>query len=471
MATPADIERGISHLVARLPDYDKYEKYYLGDHETKFASDAYRKSFGKLIKRLQYNRCSSVVDAFADRLQIESWQDESAQTAADRESRDAVAAWRQVRGDELAGMVHAEHIKMGDAYLIVWPDEIETQRPLWRMQQAERCGMVYDEETAEPRYGFKLWPTKDSDTGVPWRLTIYADDVITRWITRGSVHSMDNLKPDQFIAFGEEGIEQETPNPYETLPMFHFRNNPEHQTAYGRSELADVMGLQDAINYAVWSLMVGMEFTAWPQKVAIGVERIGDEDEDIDAGVDRWLTIGNQLANVFSIPGAPLEPFSSAIDQIDKLISRVTGIPVHWMGVTSVSDNVSGETVKALEAPFTSTLADRKNGLDAPWSGAMALDQRIRKPGSGAEASGSLLPIWKASETRSDMETWSIAQLKKNAGVPESQLWKEGGYSQEQIQAFEEENQRIADLDAERFAKQFASGGNDGFGDEDGDGA
>lgn len=472
MATPEDIEQGIAHLVARWDGYGKFERYYLGEFETVFASDAFRRSFGKMVKRLQYNRCATVVNAIANRLQIESWQDASATSAKDRESGAAIDAWRQVRGPEVSGMINVEHVKKGDAYLLVWPDAEVENLPRWRMQRAESCGMVYNEETAEPEYGFKLWCVDYGPDKGKYRLTIYAADEITRYITTNKVETDLGLyaggaafKPDAFVPYADENGDEQTDNPFGVVPLFHFRNNPPHQTAYGRSELEDVIGLQDAANYALWSLMIGMEFTAWPQKVAIGVERLGDDDEEINLGVDRWLTVGNNLANLYTIPGAPLEPFNSTIDEIDALISRATTVPVHWLGLVSVSSQISGETVKALEAPFTSMIDDRINGLDVPYSAAMALDQRIRGGSTSADApsAGDIVPIWKSPETRSDMETWTIAQLKKNAGVPETQLWKEGGYSAEQIQAFTEENKRIAQEQAELFATKFAQGSDTGF--------
>lgn len=466
MATPEDIELGLAELIARWPAYLKYEKYYLGDHETRFASTAYRESFGKLIKRLQYNRCSTVVDAFADRLQIESWQDESATSSTDAESKDAIDAWRQIRGDTIAGMIHTEQIKKGDAYLIVWPDAHIDNLPRWRMQSADSCGMCYDQESAEPEYGFKVWRETYGPNKGKVRLTIYAADVLTRFITPGKTENLTELKAEHFIPMDEDELPQSVPNPYGVVPMFHFRNNPDHQTGFGRSELADVVGLQDSINYALWSLMVGMEFTAWPQKVAVGVEKLGEDDDDIDVGVQKWLTVGNALANLYTIPGAPLDPFNATIDEIDALISRTTGVPVHWLGLVSVSSNISGETVKALEAPWTAKMVDRQNSNDAPYSGAMTLDLRIRASttAESTTAPGALTPIWKSPETRSDMETWSIAQLKKAAGVPDIQIWKEGGYSQEQIEAFTAENERVAQESFERQQAIFARGQDTGFG-------
>jgi hypothetical protein len=380
-----------------------------------------------------------------------------------------------VRGNQISNMVHVEEIKKGDSYLIVWPNADEPSQPIWRMQRADTCGMVYHDETAEPLYAFKLWSVDSGPYRGHLRLTIYAADEITRYVTSRKTDTefmlRDGVKADHFIEYSDELGESRVVNDFETLPVFHFRCNPEHQTAYGRSALADVVGLQDAANYALWSLMVGMEFTAWPQKVAVGVERLGDDDESVDVGVDKWLTVGSALANLYTIPGAPLDPFNSTIDEIDALISRSSRVPVHWLGLVSVSNNISGETVKALEAPFSSMLVDRQNGNDDSWSGAMVLDQRIRHGGAEDIAKiGTLMPIWKSPETRSDMETWSIAQLKKNAGVPESQIWKEGGYSAEQVQAFEEENKRKADEAMERLATQFAGGENTGFGDTDADG-
>ena len=60
-------------------------------------------------------------------------------------------------------------------------------------------------------------------------------------------------------------------NPYGIVPVFHFANNADLGMT-GRSELEAAMPVQDGLNKSVLDMLVAMEFSAYRQRWAAGIE-------------------------------------------------------------------------------------------------------------------------------------------------------------------------------------------------------
>lgn len=460
MTEPIDVIEALETLKAKRPTYQRYAKYYSGVHDLNFASEAWRDTFGKLLKRMNYNRCPSVVDAISDRLQIEGWQTEGG--GSESSPHDAAQEeWEQCRGDYLQGLVHVESLRSGDGYLIVWPKGEDPNKPVWRMHRGDVCMVLTNDESAEPEIAVKLWRVESGVRKGHWRLTIYTAELITRWMSLKPGNDQPT-KADQWVPY-EDDEQPWATNPYGVIPVIHFPNNPQYQGESGISELSDVIPLQDGLNYSVWQVMVAGEFVSWPMRWATGVEPTldplsGEPVETIKSGIDRWIEIGSELAKVGQLPGADMEPFLAVQESWDTKISRVSRVPVHWLGL--VGQLPSGESLKTAESPFVGKLRDRQLAFGASWEAAMDVSLRIK----GARGEGSVAsPIWKSPEPRSDTEIWMLAQQKQAVGIPQKQIWREAGYSEEQIIEFEALNRQKMEEDAERFATTMARGGNDPF--------
>lgn len=461
MAEPIDIADALEILAAKRPHYERYHRYYHGDPDTHFASDAYRATFAKLLKRLRYNRCQSVVDAIADRLQIESWQLEGDQ---DNETggQPAQDEWARARGDMVQGLVHVEALRSGDAYLIVWPSPDDEATPLWRVQRADSCFVVADDETAAPVMAIKCWRVERGPLAGYWRLTIYDEQVITRWVT-SKKSDRQPVKAASFVPY-EDDDGYEGRNPYGIVPVFHFPNNPQFQGECGISELEDVIPLQDGLNYSVWQQMIGAEYVSLPQRWATGVEPMIDPftGQTVDAftpGVDRLWQVANEASAFGQFPDANLSQFIELQDSWDQKISRVSRVPVHWLGMQG--DFPSGEALKTAESPFVAKLRDRQLAFGDAWERAMRLALTIT---GVAETSAAVTPVWASPEPRSELEGLQNAQLQQNVGIPQEQIWRELGYTEDQISEFARMNEEAAQRKAEQFAVQFGQGNADGFG-------
>src|SRR5213078_183591 len=103
------------------------------------------------------------------------------------------------------------------------------------------------------------------------RINLFCADRIEKYISRSK---SEGSVPDagEFTPLGDA-----VANPYGIVPVFHFANNADIGKP-GRSELEAAIPIQDGLNKAVLDMLVAMEFTAFRQRWAAGIEIEYGED-------------------------------------------------------------------------------------------------------------------------------------------------------------------------------------------------
>lgn len=434
----APLPWALDALPLRSARYRRHGAYYAGAHPFPFASERYRKDFGRMLEEARINLCARVVDAHADRLAVVAFADRA---GAEAEGETAAAAWSIWLGNSLdlrQGEVYQEAFRTGDAYVLVWPREDETGRPVPRIfpQRADQVTVHYDEEEPGRIDGAaKAWLRDD----LRWRLTVYLPDRIEKYVTREPDRAGTGFPrhPQSLEPWRPEGEPWPLPNPYGVVPLFHFANNA-FLGGFGRSELADVEPVQDALNKTAMDLLVTSEYQAYPQRWAVGVAAFtdpetGEEAQPFAAGADRVWTVPAPDARFGEFMAANLGQLVAQKQELQLDIARVSSVPVHYLLMTGSFP--SGEALRTAEAPFVAKLEDRQRTFGAVWSDALEFALAIDgRPGAD------LSTRWAAAAPRSEQETWSVAQLKLAAGVSPDQVQREGGYSPEQIERMAAEN-------------------------------
>src|SRR5687767_7013041 len=147
-----EIEKAISNLRISETRYEKYERYYNGDHDLAFATEKFQNAFGTLFREFALNLCPVICDAVRDKLRVTGFsaervssprvnkgkaRDVGAQThLSASHSREALtdvratdtgvidaatrSIWHRNRMGTRAGELHKEALRCGDAYAIVW---------------------------------------------------------------------------------------------------------------------------------------------------------------------------------------------------------------------------------------------------------------------------------------------------------------------------------------------------------------
>lgn len=442
MADPnPDLRISLTRLKERDRAYRLARRYYEGDQDLTFIAPKYRDAFGAALQGMRYNRCATIVDVHADKLQLTGFIDE----ASDNQDIATAAReiWRRNRMDRRAGEVHSEAFLMGDAYCIVWPDD-KGQAVIYP-QLADRCIVRYGEDGLSIDLALKIWKLLDGT----WRANLYYRDRVEKYSSQGRSTNVP-YSGGTWNQFTDEDATWPLPYPWgEGMPFFHFANKGRTGQG-GTSELHDVIPLQDAINKSLCNMLVAGEFAATPQRYAIGITFEKDEDGQYinpfkaGAGELWWMGPGDSDSGQVSFgqfAAGDVTQFTLEQESLDKKISNVSRVPAHWLGMGGTF--TSGEQLKTAETPFTAKILDRQITFGNDWEDVAAFCLFVES----GQALGSLqiATQWQSAEPRSDQEFWTIAQLKQAAGVPQEQLWREAGYDDGQIAVWLADAQAKAD--------------------------
>jgi hypothetical protein len=459
----------------RMGTYALRCAYYDGNHRLAFATDKFRNAFGHLFKEVADNLCPTVVDAVADRMVILGFSSNHAKVTIepvpmpppdpnapkpgpqpdgtvvpppvqkmravtdDPLAKSAWDLWEAMELDTVAGELHSEMLKAGDSYAIVWYDLNMNVRVY--AQQAEQMAVMYhpDDDRLITK-AVKFWQDEGTQK---LRLNLYYPDVIEKYVTINPVKAnvtyglgdSANIKADSFILY-----DSPVPNRFGKVPVFHFINK--RQARKGSSELDDVIPLQDALNKAVCDMLVAMEFQAYRQRWATGIEVEIDEvtgkpiNPPFNVGADRMLTSGNESTKFGDFSQADLGQFTGVQDNLRHEIARVSGTPLHYFFMTN-RDFPSGEALKSAEVRFTKKVKDRIAAAEDVWENIMEF--ALTLDGQSVPDDLDLDPTWATETSRSDSELMDVLLKKKAMGVSQTQLLKEAGYDDDQIAAILEE--------------------------------
>lgn len=440
----------------RRRKYELYWNYYEGNQRLAFATEKFKEAFGNLFKEFAENVCPAVVDSLVDRLQVVGFRSSAAAlstepvpslvpgvperkkvTTSDPKGQDAWDIWERNRMDLRSKDVHRESVMMGDSYAIVWPDE-NMQAAIWP-QLANEVTVQYDPNTqGKLLRGAKRW---FDDVEARWMLNVYLRDAILKFESRNKTVNQPE-KPEGYRQIDEVS------NPYDVVPVFHFPRGV--QNRHGRSDLKDVIPIQDALNKAVMDMLIAMEFASFKQRYVIGLEVEIDEEtgepKDANAknyGVDRMMAIPNEEAKVGQFDATDLTQFLKVQEKFWASVARVSGTPLHYFFITQ-GDFPSGEAQKAAEARFSTRIEDSQTSYGNTWEDVMRFAMQI----DGTwEENLELTALWTDATPRSDSELADTAVKKKAVGFSRSYLLSEFGLSDEEI------DRMLQESDAEAIQK------------------
>lgn len=426
------IERAVKQFKARKPLYRLYQDYYDGQHRVAFATKKWTDAFGATFRQFADNLCPAVVDAVADKLTLVGFGVEEGQESI---ADEAWNLWKANRMDRRAGEVHVEALTNGDSYLIVWPDDDNIVR--FYPQCADLMTVKYDEENPQwILWAAKAWLTDEERL----RLTVYYPDRIEKYITPPG-KGVKSVIPEKFGDYIRYDVGNESwplENPYDQVPVFHFANNA-RTGQFGRSELADVIPLQDALNKCVMDGLVAQEFLGFPQRWATGLDVPIDPDTGkaippFEAAADRLWTTAHPDVKFGQFEPADIELYDKAAENKRLEIARVSHTPGHYI-VPNSGDWPSGEALKTAEAPFTAKVLDRQLAYGNVWEDVLRLALKMDERTDEFR----LTALWKDPAPRSEKDFAEVAVIKNELGVPKTQIQEEWGYAPEEIERFKAE--------------------------------
>jgi hypothetical protein len=431
-----DIETAIAMIRETSLAVDKPQRYYDGRHDLAFATEKFKNTFGSLFREFALNLCPIICDAVRDKLRVTGFsfdrmsyglsRDQAITPESETPTRDI---WNRNRMATRSGTVHKEALVCGNAYLLVWPDA--SGRSMFYPNQASQIAIKYDEdEPGRINWAAKVW----TDALKRIRLNIFYPDRIERYVSKAKTEGLPEAKA--MLPFASDDARSSViANPYGVVPVFHFANNAD-LGALGRSEIEAAMPVQDGLNKSVLDMLVAMEFSAFRQRWASGIEVDYDAEgktiAPFDTGVDHlWIT-GSPNARFGDFESAQLDQFLKVKDSFRIDMASVTGTPLHYF-LQNNAGLPSGEALKKSETRFIAKVRDRQENFGQVWADAMSFALRIE-----GRDDAQLITQWEDPSPVSEREFLENILLKRQIGLPINDALLEAGYGTADVERMSE---------------------------------
>jgi hypothetical protein len=248
-------------LTNSLDELDNFRDYYEGEQELNFATDEFEAAFGAQFGGFKSNWMGVIVEAMEERLDVQRIRFRSDSGEPNEALNDYI--WNSLLQNEMEQLQNDTYnggLVEGRGYIIVWPDDVLGARV--DFQPAQNVWATYhpDDSRVIDR-AIKRWITSTGGQ----RLTLYTRDFLYKYKVEAASSDQD---PDEIQPRDTGWVPVETaesgdpswplPNPFGEVPMVEFWNRDE------KSELRDVIPLQDALNKTLRDMMVANEYSAQP---------------------------------------------------------------------------------------------------------------------------------------------------------------------------------------------------------------
>jgi hypothetical protein len=288
--------------------------------------------------------------------------------------------------------------------------------------------------------GMKRWT--DTAAKITYA-TLYFPDRIEKWQTTtrrwANQHSSGVIaQPENWIHRLVPGEEWPLPNALGVVPLVPLVNRP-RLVGEGRSEIADIIPIQDAINKLAIDELVTSDTASFPQKWATGTEIPIDPDtgksiEPYRAAVDRFVAVKNPDAKFGQFPAAELKGYIEAIAQKVQAIASISRTPYHYF-LQHGGQPPSGESLKSSETGLVRKARRKQRHFGEGWEEVIRLAFRALNDPRGDVLDSEA--VWANPESQTEAEHID-ALIKKRSGlkVPLKQLWEDADYTPTQRAAF-----------------------------------
>lgn len=425
--TPLSPEWWVSRLYKQIQagrrDLEILDAYYRGKQaHYPWLPEQAREEFARLLKLTKSNFMGLVVDATAERLNIEGFRIGNSSEADDETWR----IWQANHLDADSGKAILEALIGGCSYMLVAPNAKDPITPLVYVEHASQAVVEFVPGTSrrERAAGLKLWV--DDWTGQT-NATLYLPDKIYKYQAPKRAEGVAvDPRWERRVVRGESWP---AVNPLGVVPLVALENNPRLLTG-GVSEIDDVIEIQDRICKTLADRLMTQDFGAFPQKWASGFP---DEDAQgnrtrVDVGRNRMVTSDVAETRFGQWDAAPLDPYSAAKREDAKDIASRTRTPAQYL--LGELTNVNGETLKAAESGLVSKVRQRMVPLG---DGAEEVVKLFRAAAGLPDTGETIETIWRNPEFRTEGELVDALVKMSTIGVPEEALWERWGASQAEI--------------------------------------
>lgn len=315
------------------------------------------------------------------------------------------------RIDGLQMAVYDAALRDADTYLLAEWDN-SAKRVKWSHELAfdgiEGVVVVYGDDQRTPKIAIKIWQLNLNEKNqlmTQARVNIYYVDRVERYIEKNGAllpYETDDMKPKEPWAPG-------------TLPVVHFRNRGK---TWGKSQLEDVIPLQDVINRTLISMVMAAELSAFMIRLLKGIA----PPSGLQPGM--WISLYFTHPNGHAQAGKPRPPTDAEIKWLEAVkaesleqgeltqylqqaqfvidsMYEINGIPRG-----AASPNASGEALKQRGIDLLGTVTRCQTVFGNSWEDLIKLSWAIEAEYSGGSpaAAESWSATWASGEIRNKTE-------------------------------------------------------------------
>ncbi len=403
-----DLEKAFEALKNKAGVYKKYFDYYDGNQPLTYTSERLREIFQGVEAVFTENWCAVVIDSVRDRINLTGI-----------ETPDSVLdIWEQLwEGSQIkleSDEAHEAALVAGEAYVIVWPDEEGTAQAYYNDPKLAHI-FYMAENPRKKKFAAKWWVESEKET----RMTLYYPDHLEYYWAKGKE------VPSSANAFKPMG--KNANNPYEEIPVFHFR--PANRMV--RSDLKNVIPIQNGINKLLADMMVAAEYGAFNQRYVISNSETQGKLKNAPGII--WDIPGGdgvgQQTQVGQFTATPLENYLKAVDDFSMAISSITRTPKHYF--FAIGSNLSGEALIAMESPLNKKAQDRIDRFIPAWKDVARFMLKIM----GKEISSKeIRPVFDDPESVQPFTEAQAIQMLVTSGVPLVSACKRMGWKDREVE-------------------------------------
>jgi hypothetical protein len=436
------IDQLYRRLVDRAAEVEFFDAYYRGDHPLPWLAPQAADEFRRILRMTRSNYCGLVVDAKAERMQVEGFRTPDGDGEPGAADRELWRIWQANDLDSDSDLAWTEALVGARSYFMVAPNPDDAATPLVTVEHASQVIVAYEAGSRRrARAALKVW--LDEWTG-GHLATLYLLDGLWK-VRAGAQQPVLSGTPGVFRApvwqprVGDEYLQE--PNPVGAVPFTEVTCTPRLLNGT-RFFLHDVTDVQDRINKTVADRLMTQDFGAFPQKWAKGwpeEDAAGNPSPQIQVGRDRMVTTDAIDAAFGQWDAAPMDPYSAAKREDVKDIASRTRTPAQ--DLLGEMNNVNGETIKASQSGHIAVVKQMCRYAGDALERHMRLVQRV----AGLPESPAMETIWANPEYRTEGELTDAIIKRVQARLASVRQGREDfGYTQAQIRRLETDDAQAA---------------------------
>jgi hypothetical protein len=322
------------------------------------------------------NAMSIPIDIQAERLRVVGFEidgDDNEATPQEGEAGFLWRVWQRNRMDADQIAVHASAARDGDTYAIVgWDAEKGEPTIHHELQWNGSDGVVVRYRSDNRKkiwYAAKRWVVdKGQDAGKVVYMTVYTDRKISNYV--GGVGATSwTPRYDENGEFEYDWVSKDG-KPL-GVPVFHAANNPDG-TGYGRSEIQDLLPLQNALDKVVADELAAADAAGFPIVWVTGC----DVADDLPIAPGVAMKSQSSEARVGHIPAADLSNLSALTEKWITRIAQFSRTPLTFFQITG--QVARADTQKAGDSPLVSKVRSRSVAMGNFWEDVLDMCRKLQ---------------------------------------------------------------------------------------------